>query len=318
MKEHQLIRFKRVRHNTHLFMAMTSLNLKEFLLLLPSFRDAWNDYKQQHRHAGRPNQFFCIEDMLLFILYYLKCYPLQEVLAYSFGMSQGDANYWIHLLALILRDALGRGGNLPERLGENLKESLEAELKSRGVEKPSSDDEEPPKGSILELGIDGTERRILRPSDNEIQREFYSGKAKAHTVRNILIADLDQRRVYGLSGTVEGKRGEVTICKEAGYEFPDHTEIFVDKGFQGYHPQGATMFQPKKKPKDGELTEDEAKLNSIISGCRIVIEHIISGIKRLRIVKDLFRNTKDRFDDLVMELACGLHNFREQCRAPSR
>ena len=39
-----------------------------------------------------------------------------------------------------------------------------------------------------------------------------------------------------------------------------------------------------------------------------------SRIKRCRIVKDLFRNTKDEYDDLVMELACALHNFRVDCR----
>jgi len=45
-----------------------------------------------------------------------------------------------------------------------------------------------------------------------------------------------------------------------------------------------------------------------------VIAHIIGGIKRSRIVKDLFRNTKDAYDDLVMEIACGLHNFRVHYR----
>ena len=33
-----------------------------------------------------------------------------------------------------------------------------------------------------------------------------------------------------------------------------------------------------------------------------------------RIVKDLFRNTKEQYDDLVMEIACALHNFRVDCR----
>jgi hypothetical protein len=49
----------------------------------------------------------------------------------------------------------------------------------------------------------------------------------------------------------------------------------------------------------------------------VVIEHIISGVKRCRIVKDVFRNTKQGFDDLAMELACGLHNYRSACRHQS-
>jgi hypothetical protein len=47
---------------------------------------------------------------------------------------------------------------------------------------------------------------------------------------------------------------------------------------------------------------------------RVRVEHAISGVKRSRIVKDVFRNTKDDFSDLVMVIACGLHNLRVQQR----
>ena len=55
-------------------------------------------------------------------------------------------------------------------------------------------------------------------------------------------------------------------------------------------------------------------LNAIISRVRIIVEHVIAGIKRCRIVKDVYRNTKKHFDDLAMEIACGLHNFRQSLR----
>ena len=46
----------------------------------------------------------------------------------------------------------------------------------------------------------------------------------------------------------------------------------------------------------------------------MLIAHIIAGVKRCRIVKDVFRNTKLYFADQVMEIACGLHNFRTTLR----
>ena len=49
---------------------------------------------------------------------------------------------------------------------------------------------------------------------------------------------------------------------------------------------------------------------------RIVVEHVFSDVKRCRIVKDVYRNLKAGFDDLVMEIACGLHNFRQEFRHP--
>jgi hypothetical protein len=49
---------------------------------------------------------------------------------------------------------------------------------------------------------------------------------------------------------------------------------------------------------------------------RVVVEHVIAGVKRCRIVKDVLRLTKEGVSDLVMEIACGLHNPRVSCRHP--
>ena len=74
------------------------------------------------------------------------------------------------------------------------------------------------------------------------------------------------------------------------------------------------MIQPKKKPKGKELTLEEKETNQKISSSRVRIEHVISGIKRCRIVKDKFRNWKQGIKDMVMEIACALHNFRLRFR----
>lgn len=47
-----------------------------------------------------------------------------------------------------------------------------------------------------------------------------------------------------------------------------------------------------------------------------MIEHVHSGIKRLRMVKDKVRVRGDWFRDTVMVVACGLHNLR--VRSPHR
>ena len=129
-----------------------------------------------------------------------------------------------------------------------------------------------------------------------------------------MVGGITTRKVYYLSQTYEGKRHDKKIVDEEQPTFPQDIPLYKDTGFQGYEPEGITTFQPQKKPKGKELTPEQKEQNTLISRIRIVIEHIINGIKRCRIVKDLFRNTKDRYDDLVMEIACGLHNFRAHCR----
>jgi len=57
-------------------------------------------------------------------------------------------------------------------------------------------------------------------------------------------------------------------------------------------------------------------LNPVGASVRIEVEHVIAGIKRCRIVKDVLRLTKKGVSDLVMEIACGLHHLRVTCRQP--
>jgi hypothetical protein len=58
----------------------------------------------------------------------------------------------------------------------------------------------------------------------------------------------------------------------------------------------------------------EKEHNRLISSIRVVIEQVISGVKRCHSVKDVFRNTAHGYADTVIELACGLHNFRSYRR----
>src|ERR1700756_3416666 len=55
------------------------------------------------------------EDRLLFILVYLKTYALQVVHGRLFGMVQGKANQWIHVLLPALLAALRALGDAPAR-----------------------------------------------------------------------------------------------------------------------------------------------------------------------------------------------------------
>jgi len=54
--------------------------------------------------------------------------------------------------------------------------------------------------------------------------------------------------------------------------------------------------------------------NRLISRVRMAAEPVIAGVKRVRMVKDVFRKQKLHYKDRVMEVACGLHNFRTNNR----
>jgi hypothetical protein len=160
---------------------------------------------------------------------------------------------------------------------------------------------------------DGTERPIHRPTDPEEQQEYYSGKKKCHTVKNLLVID-ETCHICFLSDTYEGKAHDKSLADLAGYSLPRGSCLYQDMGFQGFTREGITIIQPKKKPRRGELTPPEKAHNRDISSIRIRIEHAIGGVKRYRIVKDKIRLLKDGIRDIMMETCCGLHNFRLQYR----
>jgi hypothetical protein len=60
----------------------------------------------------------------------------------------------------------------------------------------------------------------------------------------------------------------------------------------------------------------EQFLNHLVSSARVVVENVIAGVKRCRTVKDVLRLPKAGIADLVMEIACGLHNLWASCRHP--
>lgn len=300
--------YQKIKGHPKLFLAMTGLTEDEFASVLETFTQVWESYITQE-YVNRPTRqrrygagqqgttLVTTEDKLLFILYYLKVYPLQEILAFEFGMAQSTANEWIHLLTPILQETLERGGYLPERDAAQVQARIEAD------------------GDVI-YGIDGTERRCQRPQDPEAQHDCYSGKKKTHTEKNVVLGGLMSRTVVYLSETYAGRVHDKRIVDTEHPTLPPHIALCKDTGFQGYEPEGVSTYQPHKKPRGKELSQEQKAENRLISRVRIVIEHLIAGIKRCRIVKDVFRNTKVHFDDLVMELACGLHNFRVHFRTP--
>jgi hypothetical protein len=108
------------------FLDFTSLTLDEFQQLVPPFEAAFHAQMAAWRMDGKPRtaRRFTVyqncplptpEDRLLFILVYLKTYTLQVVHGRLFGMVQGKANQWIHILLPVLLATLRTLGDAPAR-----------------------------------------------------------------------------------------------------------------------------------------------------------------------------------------------------------
>jgi hypothetical protein len=94
-------------------------------------------------------------------LVYLKNYSLQEMMAASFGFSQGQVSKWQKILTPLLYDTLKTLDMLPTRDGHKV-----AQILSRIGE--------------TQCFKDVSERVINRPNDEDTQEQFYSEKKRPY------------------------------------------------------------------------------------------------------------------------------------------
>jgi hypothetical protein len=128
---------------------LTSLTIEEFRELVLPFEAAFQGHMAAWRLDGQPRTarryttytncpLPTPEDRLLFILVYLKTYPLQVVQGRLFGMGQSKAHQWIHVLLVVLRATLRTLGDAPARSMQALAQRLGvAEADTAAVVVPS-------------------------------------------------------------------------------------------------------------------------------------------------------------------------------------
>lgn len=261
--------YDKIRHRHSQVLAATGLTPAEFDALLITFKYHWDEYYSHFTLEGKVRQRISYNSVvsdsgqMFFILVYLKTNPLQELHAIQFEMTQPQANRWIHLLSEILRRTLKTLGELPDRNSKRLIHILQ------GCE---------------EVLLDGTERPIQRPLDEDWQSACYSGK-KTHSIKNNLLCTNNLRIVW-LSSTYKGHVHDKKICDEEPLLLPKGIRLWQDTGFIGHKPDGVEICMPKKKPKGKELTCVEKQENKRISGVRIKVEHAIGGMKNAVLSKN--------------------------------
>src|SRR4051794_38360149 len=157
-----MVSYEALQADRRRFLALTGLTLPEVERLLTAFPRAHQRIHpasqttegQPRRRSvggGRKGLLPRPEDKLLFLLVYLKTYPLQAVMGELFDLSPPQVNYWIHRLLPVLRSALDDLGVLPERDPARFAQAQGAS------------------GKAPRLIIDATERRRQRPKNPEKQ-----------------------------------------------------------------------------------------------------------------------------------------------------
>lgn len=165
--------YETLHKNRKQFQSVSGFSHQDFVALHKEFAPVWaemrseatiNGLKRKRKVSQRVDAVLqTSQDVLLFVLSYLKNYPTQEYHAAVWGMYQGQAHPYLKQGLAAVQRTLMKRDMLPAGTALDLGERLEG-LPERVPKK---------------LTLDATERPIERPKNQVEQRQTYSGKKKA-------------------------------------------------------------------------------------------------------------------------------------------
>jgi hypothetical protein len=130
-----MLRYASERDKANQILNLTSLTVEEFEQLVEPFEQAFVRHMNLWTMEGKPRMARAYtpyansplptpEDRLLFLLTYLKVASLQVAHGALFGMTQPNANKWLHILLIVLHQTLRDLGDAPARHLLSLRDRL--------------------------------------------------------------------------------------------------------------------------------------------------------------------------------------------------
>ena len=129
-----------------------------------------------------------------------------------------------------------------------------------------------------------------------------------------LFENKSTKQVLYLGRLFCGKEQDFAILKaefDPKRDWFSHHHVRIDLGYLGFDKQYSCgdFSLPIKSSKNKPLSEEAKSSNQILASQRIVIEHVIGGMKRYRVLVNRVRSRSWFGYDTRMEVCAGLWNF---------
>jgi hypothetical protein len=268
----------------------------QFVQLLEQAKLQHKEYQAEiERHKSRVNAkgggrkpLLSVAEKVCLCLFYLRHYPTFEVLGLQFGVSKTEANDSVHYWLAILR------GLLPA----SLLEQVEAHSSDYAMVQEWL--------TQFQLIVDSFEQARERPTDNEEQRSYFSGKKKQHTFKSQIVTLPEGKDIVDAIAGKKGPTSDISVFRQQQSRFAAGQGFDGDKAYTGAdHVQ-----TPHKKPRNKDLTSEQKAQNKEFSSTRrIFVEHMIRLVRIFRVAKERFRLHSDTYEQVILTV-CGLVRLR--------
>lgn len=306
-----MLRFIKVSKKPQTLFRLTGLTTEQFTTLSAKLKPLWEQAekkrlsKRERKHTlgqGRKYKLSTIEDKLLLILVFYRSYLTDELMGYIFGLHPSNAcRMRIKMEPLVEKAA-------DPSLSQSIKRRVSPEAK-----KVSTWEELlivcP---EFAEAITDATEQQRRRPA-RRIQKKYYSGKKKRHTVKTQITINT-KGKILMVSKSYPGRVHDYKIFKQekTAEKLSRQSSHYVDCGYDGApddYPECSIIIPVKKRPNHRTLTLAERRFNRKHSRIRIIVEHVISRMKKYQVLAQLYRHKIMDYNQRFRNIAA-LVNFR--------
>jgi len=288
-----MINYQDLSQKPKIFKNLTGATIDEFNELYRQTYPVWQ--QQEQERLSRPNRQRAIgggrkyelkfREQLLMTLVWLRLYLNTEALGYFFGVNKSTVSRNTRRVLAAMRV-----------VGEGTLGWPEPPQRDQGKDVAQALAEYPDLFAI----VDATEQAVQRSSDDETQREHYSGKKKRHTRKTQLIVN-EHGEMRHLSRSTPGSLHDLKHFRGsgAGEQIPKDATVGGDAGYDGLGndlPEHSVITSFKAR-RNHPLTEEQKLLNQEFSRLRIIVENTICQLKHFKVLAHQFRHAVTLYDD---------------------
>lgn len=306
-----ILRYEHLSRSERVFRSMSGLDMREFDTLVVDILPRYT--LAEHARHSRPTRKraqggghpFTLDarDQLLLTVVWLRLYPLHEVLAYLFAISDSTVSRYIARM-LPLLEASGRDTMRMPDPGKKHRRSLDELL----VHTPE-----------LAVVIDTFEQRVQRPRERAAADRLYSGKKRQHTLKSQVAVDETNGRFVDIAESVDGPTADIKVLEDSGLlkRLPSGIGGLGDLAYTGIdklHPCGLGA-APRRKGRGKARPPEDIAYNRAFSRRRIIVEHSIARLRRYQSLSQTDRNHRQNHTARTRAVA-GLVNRRIDRHGP--
>ena len=307
-----MLRFVKLVHHPKKLYRMTGLTLDQFQTLTTRLTPLWEHAERTRlsqrvrQHAlgqGTKYKLATMADKLLCVLAFYRFYLTDELLGWLVGLDASNVCRLQQRLEPLLEQAAdpSRGLSLRRRLPPGAKKigTVEELLKVCP--------------EFAEVITDATEQQRQRPPQRT-QRCWYSGKRKRHTIKTQITVSRERGRILQVSASVPGRMHDYRLFQREGtaMQVPRAAPHYVDLGYEGApldYPDCRVIVPVKRRRNPRVLTQAERRFNRAQARRRIIVEHVLSHLKKYQVLAQVYRYHLSDYNRRFRNVAA-LANFR--------